>query len=67
MGLLGAEIANENAPAYVRQSAALALKNQLTAKVAPTPPDQVAHDRNKHDGTSTRRNGLPSMQTQSHQ
>ena len=33
MGLLGAEIANETAPAYVRQSAALALKNQLTAKV----------------------------------
>jgi len=38
MTLLGAEIANENAPAYVRQSAALALKNQLTAKVvAPSP------------------------------
>jgi hypothetical protein len=67
MGLLGAEIANENAPAYVRQSAALALKNQLTAKVRPTPPDSLANGRNKRDETSTRRNGLLSMQTQSHQ
>ena len=33
MGLLSAEIANESSPAHVRQSAALALKNQLTAKV----------------------------------
>jgi hypothetical protein len=33
MGLLSAEIANEASPAHVRQSAALALKNQLTAKV----------------------------------
>ena len=35
MGLLSAEIANEASPAHVRQSAALALKNQLTAKVNP--------------------------------
>jgi Importin-beta N-terminal domain len=35
MGLLGAEIANEVSPAHVRQSAALALKNQLTAKEQP--------------------------------
>ena len=33
MALLSAEIANEASPAHVRQSAALALKNQLTAKV----------------------------------
>jgi Importin-beta N-terminal domain len=33
MALLSNEIANESSPAHVRQSAALALKNQLSAKV----------------------------------
>jgi len=60
MGLLSAEIANEASPAHVRQSAALALKNQLTAKVYKVliffRVDRGY--RNKRDGTSIKRNGL---------
>jgi len=58
MGLLSAEIANESSPAHVRQSAALALKNQLTAKVFGI-SDGEADNRNKHDVMNIKRNGLP--------
>ena len=57
MGLLSAEIANESSPAHVRQSAALALKNQLTAKVS-TLEKTGTDDRNKRDETNIKRNGL---------
>jgi len=57
MGLLSAEIANESSPAHVRQSAALALKNQLTAKVRGS--DGNADIRNKRAVTSIKQSGLP--------
>jgi len=57
MGLLSAEIANESSPAHVRQSAALALKNQLTAKVCGF--DGKADIRNKRAATSIKQSGLP--------
>jgi hypothetical protein len=57
MGLLSAEIANESSPAHVRQSAALALKNQLTAKVINF-RKAIANDRTKRDEMNIKRNGL---------
>ena len=58
MVLLGAEIANETSPAHVRQSAALALKNQLTAKVLCRWQDEKLTARNKRDETNIKQNGL---------
>jgi hypothetical protein len=58
MGLLSAEIANESSPAHVRQSAALALKNQLTAKVSFQWRDEKLIARNKRDEMNIKQNGL---------